>query len=908
MTIHDIYFETCRKHVNLENKDERTIVLMQVGNFYEAYSHPNGIGSAETLSKALNIHLTKKSGKLDFSERNPKMAGFPLFHLEKHLNILLDNNYKVVIYEQNENDCKKRQYKGTFTKNIRYEFPDTVSVLTSKKIYSGILEKYKVLKTNKSCYEYRLSYVYLELTTGQLFFSETTDDSFLRCVEQFLIQNQPHEMLFHITTNFNKEEITELRTIIKNTNENEIEINIYKPIKDFTIIENKIDQCFTSKKKPENLQYYPEIANNIYKLLEYVQEHDPSQVKNLSVTDNPWLEIENNHHMRLNRDVYRELFIFNDKMDDRSNNENHLKYKSVFDLLSEGMNAMGKRKLLQNLKRPLTNKDEISKRYSAIENCEKDKLFLSHTIDIESYFLKWKRSNLSLRLVTRLIQEYINLSKFYDDINDFLQYVESIWHLEKMENDDDADFFRNTTQDYNDWCREFNDILYEVLILERHDSNFIWVEDKKDIQDSFFQITTTKWNKLDSSYKNKFRIISSKSQSKHVMMSSFDNHLLKLQILKRKIKLYKEQLYKEQCHYIFEKYDNLLYNFHEKIGFDSMNTCLKDYFKKNNYIKPIIEANSQESFFSLEKVRHPIIEKIFHNEVFVPFNASLCDRYTGQLIYGMNSSGKSTYKKSIATSIYLAQCGLFVPAKKMTYTPYLALFSKLNHSDNLYKKQSLFVNEIQELKYILERVSPSKSLLFLDELFSGTELYSTFGLLLGIIKELVAKRIHFFLTTHIHCVADAVEDEFGKRIKINHFKMKKLEYRSEDLCTSDVNLFYNREMAEGSGESIYGVELAEALNLNSNVTEFAKDFRKHIEITYHRKNKKKRSKYNKNLEIYECEICKSRKNLETHHILQQQNFKDSTKIEGLDKNALQNLMVLCEDCHKKIEGKKNNKN
>ena len=43
------------------------------------------------------------------------------------------------------------------------------------------------------------------------------------------------------------------------------------------------------------------------------------------------------------------------------------------------------------------------------------------------------------------------------------------------------------------------------------------------------------------------------------------------------------------------------------------------------------------------------------------------------------------------------------------------IFTKFSHSDNLFKQQSLYVAEISELKYIIER-SNKKTFLCLDEL------------------------------------------------------------------------------------------------------------------------------------------------------------------------------------------------
>ena len=86
------------------------------------------------------------------------------------------------------------------------------------------------------------------------------------------------------------------------------------------------------------------------------------------------------------------------------------------------------------------------------------------------------------------------------------------------------------------------------------------------------------------------------------------------------------------------------------------------------------------------------------------------------------------------------------------------MYSKLNHSDNLFKQQSLFYNEINELNFILQRMQGERSLVLLDELFQGTEIPSTVGLLLGLVDSFVDKKIQFILSTHIHLISEIIEN------------------------------------------------------------------------------------------------------------------------------------------------------
>ena len=83
---------------------EYTIVLMEVGSFFEIYGIETDdcyIGKVTEVTDLLNIQKTrKKKSNLQEDFSNPLMAGFPNHALSKFLNILLTNNYTVVLIEQ----------------------------------------------------------------------------------------------------------------------------------------------------------------------------------------------------------------------------------------------------------------------------------------------------------------------------------------------------------------------------------------------------------------------------------------------------------------------------------------------------------------------------------------------------------------------------------------------------------------------------------------------------------------------------------------------------------------------------------------------------------------------------------------------------------------------------------------
>ena len=108
---------------NLEVKyGKNSIVVYQVGGFYEMYSintKYKQIGDIKKISSLLNFQATRKNKSIEHSINNPYMCGFPIHSLTKHLNTLINNNYTVELYDQEDiQDSKKKNHKWTniFTK------------------------------------------------------------------------------------------------------------------------------------------------------------------------------------------------------------------------------------------------------------------------------------------------------------------------------------------------------------------------------------------------------------------------------------------------------------------------------------------------------------------------------------------------------------------------------------------------------------------------------------------------------------------------------------------------------------------------------------------------------------------------------------------------------------------------
>ena len=330
----------------------------------------------------------------------------------------------------------------------------------------------------------------------------------------------------------------------------------------------------------------------------------------------------------------------------------------------------------------------------------------------------------------------------------------------------------------------------------------------------------------------------------------------------------------------YNKYNNLFDIFKTFIEILDITNSNLECSLKNNYTCPIISGS--DSFLDIKQIRHPIIEQLGNK--YIPNDININKNSCGILIYGVNSSGKSSCLKALGISIILAQAGLFVPCNNMTYYPFNNIISQVDLTDDIFTGKSSFINEMIGLKKILS-ICNSTTLVLTDELCKGTENYSANSILASTLNTMIETNTKFLFTTHLHDIPNIMD--------ISKFQIKHLS-----VSIRDFNIIFDRILKDGTGSQLYGLEIAKSIINNTSFSDYAYNIRNKLTGEKVSVLSTKKSRYNSKKIIDSCEICGSYNDLQTDHIIEQQTADNNGFLQDKrHKNHFSNLCTLCQKCH-----------
>ena len=240
----------------------------------------------------------------------------------------------------------------------------------------------------------------------------------------------------------------------------------------------------------------------------------------------------------------------------------------------------------------------------------------------------------------------------------------------------------------------------------------------------------------------------------------------------------------------------------------------------NHYCKPEVDLGNA---VSITAGRHPVVEQMLKNTLFVPNDTVLgADGCRAAIITGPNMAGKSTYMRQVALIVLMAQMGSFVPAQSAHIGIVDRLFTRIGASDDLASGQSTFMVEMTEVAEILKNATP-KSLVVLDEIGRGTSTFDGMSIARAVVEHISdpAKGLgcKTLFATHYHELTDLEGAIEG--VKNYNIAVKK---RGEDIT-------FLRRIIRGPADDSYGIEVAKLAGLPGTVTRRAHEVLRTLEAS-----------------------------------------------------------------------------
>lgn len=740
---------------------EQTIVLIEVGSFWELYDCDQHLGAnMKDIGELLNIQVSKKNKNIpDISSSNPQMAGFPSFALTKFLPVLLNADYTVVLVGQ-----------VTPPPNPKRD----VTKILSKGTYIDELDSAKT--NNIMCIFEEKGAAIIDLATGSSYIHEShNQDDFYKLISIY----KPCELIL-------------LRS------------NMKFPIPPYSKIYNQ--DHFDVNKLPYQIEILSKVFENksMLSIVEYLDlERFPFALAAFSIVVNFCML----HNPSVVKYLKKPISAFeNSMLNMYYNTIDQLDIEGLNKIINKCVTSMGKRYFKKRLFNPFSSESLIVKSLNEIKSIgsvdealaiQKD---LKNVYDLERLFRKVELGTLKIEDICQISQS----CSVFEDTKDLSKFIEASIDLASNTIKGDADIQK--------MLRKKQDINNELILIVENLNKECNVEYLK--LDGY-QITLTQKRykdilKVNAKPFSDYRAVNLTNVVKlsHPKLSELsdknDKIDLKLSSLMRdKYKVFLQSFY-EAYH---ERFDNIVDSICKK---DFTSTC---YLTAHKYRYSYPEVNGGSiSQVEFKDIRHPIIERINDSEPYI--GNDLMINGTGTLLYGLNAAGKSSLIKAIGLNIIMAQCGMYVAASKMILTPYISIFCRISKSDNLYAGQSTFMVEMSELRKILNHSCPN-SLVLADELCAGTESVSSISIVASAINYLNKKNCGFVLATHLH---ELTKIPFVNDVN-NIFHLDVFFDKVNDI------LVYNRKLCNGQGSELYGLEVCKSLDMNKEFLKVAEEVR-----------------------------------------------------------------------------------
>jgi DNA mismatch repair protein MutS len=348
---------------------DRTIVLLQVGAFYEVYGLKTEQGAIqgsaiEEFSQICQLNISEK--KLTYENYQIVMAGFRDYTIDKYLNKITESGFTAVVYvQEKQNSVIKRVFQGVYSIGTYVSYETEASPQMTNNIMCIWLDNYKPISRTLSTQNTKIrdTLVYgvatANIYTGKssifehqtmFYMNPTTFDE----LERYICMMAPSEILLMSPFDDNTNNSIMQYSGVKNSIIHKFDTKMVDGAENNTVNnctkQTYVNHILTKFFGEETYSVCTEFAENPIAtqafcfLMNYIQEHNPNLVKNISIP----IFSNTTNRMVLANHTLKQLNII-----DTDNGKGQ--YSCVLTFLNKCMTAMGKRKFQWQLLNPTTN-------------------------------------------------------------------------------------------------------------------------------------------------------------------------------------------------------------------------------------------------------------------------------------------------------------------------------------------------------------------------------------------------------------------------------------------------------------------------------------------------------------------------------------------------------------------------
>ena len=798
-----------RQYNEIKANNQDCILFFRLGDFYEMFDE-----DAKLVAKELDLLLTTRDRNKPKEEQTP-MCGIPHHAVDSYIARLVSKGYKVAICEQTEDPA---QAKGIVQRGI------------TRIITPGSVTDSCMLDENKNnymaClygYESKFGVAFCDVSTG-VFFVTVCDDAHSAASE--LGRFAPSEAVRYgegVKDTF-LEEALNLRLHCY-VNEGKSEDFEHESAQEL------LEQHFGATLSQLGLTGLPAAtvaAGALLRTLQFIQKNELEHIRQLQY-------YASGKYMEMDIDARRNLEL-------TETMRNKEKKGSLLWVLDKTKTPMGSRMLRSWLEKPLLDPNQIIARQTAVEELVNATILRGELTELFKEIPDLERASARITNGTingRELLSYARGLRTLPDVKELLKKTQSPL-LQKLEKSIDtlcdcAHLIENTIHDdppltirdggiIRDGANEDVDRLRDIMnggtgtmaAIEASEKEKTGIRTLKvgynRVYGYYIEVSKSFIDQVPEHYIRKQTLTNCERYITQELKDLEDQILT----AKDRVTALEYQIFTQLREFLAKQTERVQITANAVAIVDTL-CSLATVAVKRNYCRPEITQGKE---ISIIDGRHPVVEQVLSDQLFVPNDTNLgTDNDQVIIITGPNMAGKSTYMRQVALIVLMAQIGSFVPARSARIGVVDRVFTRIGASDDLASGQSTFMVEMSEVAYIL-KYATSRSLLILDEIGRGTSTYDGMSIARAVLeyaanpRSLGAKTL---FATHYHELS-CIEDELPN-VKNFNIAVKK---RGDKMI-------FLRKIVPGATDDSFGIEVAKLAGIPNKVVARAREILEQLE-------------------------------------------------------------------------------